>query len=75
MISIRVPDWVQVKKIYTIVHSKFHKICKFENHVTRNDVIMSLPKTIQEQWENTDLRGTRQNIYHSKGFNESYPKM
>ena len=22
-----------------IVYSKFHKICKFENHVTRNDVI------------------------------------
>ena len=33
-----------------IVHSRFHKICKFENHVTRNDVIMtSLPKTT-EKW-------------------------
>ena len=31
-----------------IVHSKFHKISKFENHVTRNDVIMmSLPKTME----------------------------
>ena len=31
-----------------IAHVKFHKICKFENHVTRNDVIMtSLPK----QWK------------------------
>ena len=40
-----------------IVHSKFHKICKFENHVTRNDVIMtSLPK----QWKNADLRETKQ---------------
>ena len=55
-----------------IVHSKFHKICKFENHVTRNDVIMtSLPKTM-EKW---DLRGTKQIIYHSKGIDESYPKM
>ena len=27
---------------------KFHKICKFENHVTRNDVMMmSLPKTME----------------------------
>ena len=31
-----------------IAHSKFHKICKFESHVIRNDVIMtSLPK----QWK------------------------
>ena len=42
-----------------IVHSKVHKTFKFENHVTRNDVIMtSLPK----QWENTDLRETEQII-------------
>ena len=55
-----------------IVHSKFHKICKFENHLTRNDVIMiSLPKTV----ENADLRETKQIIYHSKGIDESYPKM
>ena len=32
-----------------IAHSKFHKICKFENHVTRNDVKMtSLPKTMEK---------------------------
>ena len=32
-----------------IVHSKFHKIYKFENHVTRNDIIMmSLPKTMRK---------------------------
>ena len=55
---------------------KFHKICKFENHVTRNDVIMmSLPKTMEKQWENADLHKTKQNIYRSKGFDESYPKM
>ena len=53
-------------------HSKFHKICKFENHVTRNDVIMtSLPKTM----ENVDLHQTKQIIYHSKGTDERYPKM
>ena len=55
-----------------IVHSKFHKIRKFENHVTRNNVIMtSLPKTM----ENADLRETKQIIYHSKAIDESYPKM
>ena len=54
-----------------IAHSKFHKICKFEKHVTRNDVIMtSLPK----QWKNADLRETKQIIYNSKGIDESYPK-
>ena len=54
-----------------IAHSKFHKICKSENHVARNDVIMtSLPKTM----ENEDLRETKQIIYHSKGIDESYPK-
>ena len=31
-----------------IVLLKFYKICKFENHVTRTDVIMmSLPKTME----------------------------
>ena len=40
--------------------------------MTRNDVIMtSLPK----QWKNADLRETKQLIYHSKGIDESYPKM
>ena len=31
----------------------------------------SLPK----QWENADLRETKQIIHHSKGIDESYPKM
>ena len=31
-----------------IVYPKFHKICQFENHVTRNDfIMMSLPKTME----------------------------
>ena len=60
-----------------IVQSKFHKIRKFENHVTRNDIIMtSLPKTM----ENAYLRKTTDKlytirIYHSKGIDDSYPKM
>ena len=59
-----------------IVYLKFHKIYKFENHVTRNDVItMSLPKTMEEQWENAGLRGTKQNVCRWKGFDESYLKM
>ena len=30
-----------------IFHLKFQKICKFENHVARNDVMLtSLPKTM-----------------------------
>ena len=49
-----------------IVYSKFHKICKFEHHVTRNDVIMmSLPKQ-WKQWENVDLRGTKKYISFKK---------
>ena len=32
-----------------LVHSKFHKICKFENHVTRNYIMMtSLPETMEK---------------------------
>ena len=43
--------------------------------MTRNDVIiMSLPKTIEKQWENVDLRETKQIMYHSKGIDESCPK-
>ena len=62
---------IELKLGKLIVHSKFHKICKFENHVTRNDVIMTLsPITM----ENVDLRETKQIIYHSKGIDESYPK-
>ena len=30
------------------MHVKFNKMCKFESHVIRNDVIMmSLPKTVE----------------------------
>ena len=66
----------ELKLSKLIVDSKFHKICKFENHVTRNDVIMmSLPKTMEKQWGNADLRETKQIIYQSKGIDESYPKM
>ena len=33
-----------------IVYLKFYKICKFENHVTRNDITMiSLSKTMEEK--------------------------
>ena len=40
--------------------------------MTRNDVIvMSLPKTM----ENADVQETSQIINHSKGLDESYPKM
>ena len=59
-----------------IIHSKFHKIRKFKNHVTRNDLIMmSLPKTMEKQWGNADLRETKQIIYQSKGVDESYRKL
>ena len=59
-----------------IVHSTFHKIYKFENHVTRNDVIMmSLPKTMEKQWGNADLREIKQIIHQPKGIDESYPKI
>ena len=59
-----------------IVHSKLHKICKFEYHVTMNEVIMaSLPNTMGKQWENADHRETKQIIYQSKGIDGSYPKM
>ena len=51
---------------------KFHKISKFEDHLTRNDVIMmSLPKTMK----NADVRETIQNIHHSEGLDETYPKI
>ena len=60
-----------------IVYSKLHKIRKFENHVTTNDVIMTVMFTRNngKQWGNADLRKTKQIIYHSKGIGESYPKI
>ena len=53
---------------------KFHKICKF---YTMWQEMMSWRCRYQKQWktmENADLRGTKQNVYHSKAFVESYPK-
>ena len=59
-----------------IVYQKFYKICKFENHVTRNEVIMmSLPKNNGKQLENADIGETKQNIHRSKSCDESYSKM
>ena len=67
---------IELKLGKLIVHSKFHKICKFENHVTRDDVIMmSLPKTMEKHWGNADLSETKQIIYQSKGIDERYQKM
>ena len=46
----RQPTELKLSKL--VVHSKFHKICKFENHVTKNDVIMmSLPETMGNNGE------------------------
>ena len=43
----RQPTELKLGKLISL--SKFHKIWKFENHVTRNDVIMtSLPKTMEK---------------------------
>ena len=47
-------------------------------HTKRNfqnmpyDVTMTL---LLKQWENSDLRKTRQNVHDSKGIDESFPKM
>ena len=54
-----------------IALGKFYRLCKFEDHVTRHEVIMmSLPKTM----ENADFRETSQIIYDLKDLDESYPK-
>ena len=53
---------LQHLKLYRlIVYSKFHKMCKFENHVTRNDneKMENNGKTIEKQWKNEDLRGNQ----------------
>ena len=66
----RQPTELKLDKLQA--HLNFHKICKFQSHVTRNDVIMtSLPKTM----ENPDLCEPKQIIYHSKCIVGSYPKM
>ena len=62
----------ELKLTGLIAYIMFYKICKFERSTITNDVIMtSLPK----QWQNSDLRETKQIIHHSKGIDESYPKM
>ena len=51
---------------------KFHKIYKFENHVTRNDITRC---HYQKKWKSANVREISQIIYHSKGVDESYPKI
>ena len=41
-----------------IVHTKFHKICKFKNHVTRNEVIMM---SLSKQWKTMGKSGPLRN--------------
>ena len=43
--------------------------------MTGTDGIMMSLKKQWKQWENADLGGTKQNIYRSKGFDESYSKI
>ena len=65
----RQPKELKLGKL--IVHSKFHKIWKFESHMIRNDVIMtSLPK----QWK---MRASAKpnKLYIIRKVYESYPKM
>ena len=62
-----------LKLCRVITFGKFHKIRKFKNHVTRNDLrMMSLPKTMSSD---VDVRETSQIIYYLQGFEKSYPKM
>ena len=68
-------SFFSIYRMMPLVNSKFHKICQFENHVTRNDVIMmALPKTMEKQLENADFCRTKRNIYLSKRFDGSFPK-
>ena len=62
----------ELKLTGLIAYIIFYKICKFESSTITNDVIMtSLPK----QWQNLDRRESKRIIHHSKGIDESYPKM
>ena len=49
-----------------------YKICYFESPTKTNDVIMT---SLQKQWQKSDLRETKQIIYHSKVIDKSCPKM
>ena len=45
----------ELKVCRLIVYSKLHKICKFENYLTRNEVIMmSLPKAMENNGTSTE---------------------
>ena len=69
----RQPTELKLGKL--ILHSKFHRIRKFENHGTRNDVIMtSLPK----QWKTMRKCGpprNQTNYISFERYDESYPNM
>ena len=57
----------ELKLTGLIACNMFYKISTITNDV----IMMSLSK----QWQNSDLRETKQIIYYSKGDDETYPKM
>ena len=56
-----------------IRYTMFNKICLFKNRVIRTDVIMR--SLFKSNGKYSNLHKTRQIIHHSKGFDNSYPKM
>ena len=61
-----------MKLCTVIVLLKSYQITKENFKNLTYDVTMT---SLLKQWENSDLRETRQIIYHSKGNDESFPKM
>ena len=61
-------------KLYTVI-----VLLKAYQNTKRNFQNMTYDVTMTrhyfKQWQNSDLRETRQIIYHSKGNDESFPKM
>ena len=61
----------QVKICTVIILLKTYQSTRNFEELTYDVTMTSLLK----QWENSDLRETRKVIYHSKGNDESFPKM
>ena len=57
----------ELKLTGLIAYVMLYKMCEFESSIITNDVIT-------KQWQNSDLRETKQSMHHSS-IDESYPKI
>ena len=61
-------------KLFTVIVLLLRST-RIQKEILKNFTYDVTITSLLKQWENSDLRETRQIIYHSKGNDKSFPKM